>query len=88
MIFEGHAEVLVRLVLLRQQLVDVLVALLKFNLYDCESSLQFNILLRQRVGRHPLLHDIIIETFTLLMDHSGPQLAHFHINLTLCLVGH
>lgn len=73
--------------LLRQKLVNDFILTLQLDLNHLHASLEPSILRCQVVGRHPLLHDVVVETLSFLVDDPGAELADFEVDVA-SLGGH
>ena len=83
LVFERQAKVLI---LICHEFIDVLVSFGEFDLHNLKSSLEPHILLCQRVLGYFMLHHVVIEALSLLVDNLWPQFADLEIDLVCCLV--
>ena len=71
--------------LLHDQIVDDLVLPLELDLDALQLGAEPSVLVFEVVGGHALLHDVFVEALTLLVDHSGAQLADLEVDLAVRL---
>ena len=83
LVFEWQAKVLI---LICHELIDVLVSLGEFDLHNLKSCLEPHVLLCQSVLRYFMLHYVVIEALSLLVDNLWPQFTNLEIDLVRCLV--
>ena len=83
LVFERQAKVLI---LICHELIDVLVSLGEFDLHNLKSCLEPHVLLCQSVLRYFMLHYVVIEALSLLVDNLWPQFTNLEIDLVRCLV--
>ena len=71
--------------LLLHQVIDTLIFATDFDLCDLKLCTKARVFVLQIVSCHALLHDIFVEAFPFLVDHSGSHLIDLQVDLTLIL---
>ena len=83
LVFERQAKVLI---LICHEFIDVLVSFGEFDLHNLKSSLEPHVLLCQSVLGYFMLHYVVIEALSLLVDNLWPQFTNLEIDLVCCLI--